>query len=53
MAVTLKGSTPIYEGLSKDEKPDETPINSKFFELEAKDEYDFTGKTWVKIGEES
>lgn len=52
MAVTLKGSTPIYEGLSTDDKPDEAPINSKFFELDTKDEYYYTGETWAKIGGE-
>lgn len=50
MAVTLKGSAPIYEGLSTDDKPDEAQINAKFFELDTKDEYYFTGETWAKIG---
>lgn len=50
MAVTLKGSAPIYEGLSTDDKPDDTQINSKFFELDTKKEFYYTGEEWSEIG---
>lgn len=36
MAVTLRGSAPIYEGLSTDDKPDEAQINAKFLNLTQK-----------------
>lgn len=39
------------EGLSTDDKPTENiGINSKFFELDTKDEYFFNGTTWSKVG---
>ena len=39
------------EGLSSDSKPTEgIGVNSKFFELDTKDEYYFTGETWAKVG---
>ena len=48
--VTLKGQTPTYEGLSTDDKPTDAQVNSRFFELDTKDEYYFTGETWSKVG---
>lgn len=39
------------EGTSQDTKPEEgIGVNSKFFELDTKDEYYFTGETWAKVG---
>lgn len=50
MAVTLKGSTVTYEGLSTDDKPTNANVNDKFYELDTKDEYYYTGETWSKVG---
>lgn len=55
MAVTNKlsqGTNYVeLEGLSSDTKPTEgIGVNSKFFELDTKDEYYFTGETWAKVG---
>ena len=51
MAITLMGSTPIYEGTNKDEKPtDDIMINTKFHELDTDDWYYFDGTAWQKVG---
>ena len=52
MAVTIKGSVVTYEGLSTDDKPDNVPVNTRFYELDTKDEYYYTGETWSKVGGE-
>ena len=42
-----------YEGESTDEKPtDNVGLNSKFYELDTKNEYYFDGSTWKKVGGE-
>lgn len=51
MAITLMGSTPIYEGINKDEKPtDDIMTNAKFHELDTDDWYYFDGTAWQKVG---
>lgn len=50
MAVTIKGSTVTYEGTSRDTKPTDANVNDKFYELDTKDEYYYTGQTWSKVG---
>lgn len=51
MAITLMGSTPIYEGINKDEKPtDDIMTNAKFHELDTDDWYYFDGAAWQKVG---
>ena len=57
MAITnrLSHSTNYVEleGLSSDTKPTENiGENSKFYELDTKDEYYFTDGAWVKVGGE-
>ena len=40
-----------FEGLSTDDKPTEdVAVNSKFYELDTKDEYYFDGSDWQKVG---
>lgn len=42
-----------YEGESTDEKPtDNVGLNSKFYELDTKNEYYFDGSAWKKVGGE-
>lgn len=42
------------EGLSTDTKPTQNiGVNSKFYELDTKDEFYFTGETWAKVGGDS
>lgn len=48
--VTLKGASPIYQGESTDDKPDDVPVNTQFEELDTGDTYYYTGKTWAKVG---
>ena len=50
MAVTLEGSAANYLGLSTDDKPTDAAVNSRFFELDTKEEYYFNGETWEKVG---
>ena len=50
MAVTIKGSTPTYQGLSTDDKPEEPVVNAFFEELDTGDIYYFDGETWAKVG---
>ena len=53
MAITLKGSAPIYTGTHDDDKPEDAPINSLFEELDTGDTYYFTGEVWAKVGAEA
>ena len=53
MAVTLKGASANYNGLSTDTKPTNAPVNSIFTELDTNTDYYFTGETWEKVGGES
>lgn len=48
--VTLKGSSPIYQGTSEDDKPDNVSVNTQFEELDTGDTYYYTGETWAKVG---
>ena len=42
------------EGLSTDTKPTEKiGVNSKFYELDTKNEYYFNGTAWAKVGGDS
>ena len=42
------------EGLSTDTKPTENiGVNSKFYELDTKNEYYFNGTAWAKVGGDS
>ena len=52
MAVTLKGSTVTYEGLSTDDKPTDVPVNTRFYELDTNTEYYYDGDDWSKVGGE-
>lgn len=49
MAVTLKGYTANYLGLSTDAKPTEADDNAIFRELDTGKRYYFTGATWAEI----
>lgn len=53
MAVTLKGASANYLGLSTDTKPTEAAVNSIFTELDTNTDYYFTGEDWEKVGGES
>ena len=50
MAVTLKGATPTYMGLSTDDKPENVETNTLFQELDTNDLYYYTGDAWAKVG---
>ena len=50
MAVTLKGATPTYYGVSTDDKPDNAAVNTIFVELDTNKQYYYTGETWDEIG---
>ena len=57
MAITNKLSRATnyveLEGLSTDTKPTENiGVNSKFYELDTKNDYYFDGSAWAKIGGE-
>lgn len=53
MAVTLKGASANYLGLSTDTKPADAEVNAIFTELDTNTDYYFTGETWEKVGAES
>lgn len=50
MAVTLKGTSLGYNGLSSDDKPTKAEVNAIFTELDTNTDYYFTGESWEKVG---
>lgn len=50
MAVTLKGESATYLGLSTDDKPTDVAENALFQELDTNDTYYFSDDDWHKVG---
>ena len=49
MAVTLKGQTAVYEGVSTDTKPTDADNNAIFKELDTGIRYYYDGTDWNEI----